>query len=108
MIRSPAPPSIPARLRAASRCFRNSSVPHEFRLTFAPQLSAEDAAEAALLVKGCERFYLQQYRPRDDGDPKAHPPEYVQEAAEKIRRAIGVCTVRGLGPAVSSQTTETS
>ncbi len=75
---------------------RNSGVAHEFRLTFAPQLTVEDAVEAALPVKGCERFYLQQYRPRDDQDPATHLPSTVTEAAERIKEAIGVCTVRGL------------
>ena len=77
---------------------RNSGVPHEFRLTFAPQLSGEDALEAALLVNVCERFFLQQYRPRCDGDPAAHSPEEVRAAAERIREKIGVCFVRGIGP----------
>ena len=74
---------------------RNSGVDHEFRLTFAPQLTVEDAVEAALLVKGCRRFYLQQYRPRDENDPAPHPPSVLAEAGERIREAIGVCTLRG-------------
>lgn len=74
---------------------RNSGVMHEFRLTFAPQLTIEDAVEAALPVKGCQRFYLQQYRARDDRDPAPHPPSLLNEAAERIRAAIGTCTLRG-------------
>lgn len=85
-------------LKKSIALLRNSAIPHEYRLTFAPQLTAEDAVDAALLVKGCQRFYLQQYRPRDESDPKAHPPEYVRETAAEIRRAIGNCTLRGLGP----------
>lgn len=77
---------------------RNSGVLHEFRLTFAPQLKAEDALAAARLVKGCERFFLQQYRPRYEGDAAAHSPGEVREAAERIRAEIGVCVVRGIGP----------
>ena len=77
---------------------RNGGVSHEFRLTYAPQLGAEDALEAARLVKGCERFYLQQYRPRFEGDPAAHSPDEVRGAAERIRSEIGVCSVRGIGP----------
>ena len=77
---------------------RNGGVPHEFRLTYAPQLGAEDALEAARLVKGCERFYLQQYRPRFENDPAAHSPDEVRGAAERIRSEIGVCSVRGIGP----------
>ncbi len=73
---------------------RNSNVPHEFRLTFAPQFSIEDAVEAARPVKGCRQFYLQQYRIRDEHDPAPHPPSVLQAAAERIREKIGVCTVR--------------
>lgn len=73
---------------------RNSGVPHEFRLTFAPQLSVEDAVEAAQPVKGCQQFYLQQYRIRDEHDPAPYPPSVLQLAAERIREEIGVCTVR--------------
>ncbi len=76
---------------------RNGTVKHEFRLTFAPQLTKADAVEAAKLVRGCEAFYLQQYRPRHADDPCAHAPAYVREAAEEIKREIGVCVLRGLG-----------
>jgi pyruvate formate lyase activating enzyme len=75
-----------------------SSVPHEFRLTFAPQLTQNEAVEAAMLVKGCERFFLQQYRPRNGGDLPAHPPQIVRETADRISDAIGVCKIRGIGP----------
>lgn len=85
-------------IRKSIAILRNSGVSHEFRLTFAPQLSPEDAIEASKLVKGCERFYLQQYRPRNAEDPAAYAPQTVLETAWHITEAIGVCTVRGLGP----------
>jgi len=85
-------------LQKSIALLRNSAIPHEYRLTFAPQLTSEDAVNAALLVKGCKRFYLQQYRPRSEEDPKAHAPEYVRATAAQIRQAIGNCTLRGLGP----------
>lgn len=75
-----------------------SGIPHEFRLTFAPQLSEDDAVETAMLVLGCERFYLQQYNPRNENDPPAHSPQVVRRTAERIREKIGGCTVRGIGP----------
>ena len=85
-------------IRKSITVIRNSGISHEFRLTFAPQLSQEDALETARLVKGCDRFYLQQYRPRNDQDPRAHSPTDVLRAGEAIAREIGNCTVRGLGP----------
>lgn len=75
---------------------RNSGVPNEFRTTFAPQLSKEDIVEAAHLIAGTEKFYLQQYRPRNEGDPPPHPPAYVRETAQAVRDTGMVCEVRGL------------
>jgi pyruvate-formate lyase-activating enzyme len=85
-------------IRRSIALLRNGGVPHEFRLTFAPQLTLEDALETARMVKGCDRFYLQQYRPRNEQDPRAHSPNEVLKAGEAIAREIGNCTVRGLGP----------
>lgn len=85
-------------IRRSIAILRNSAIQHEFRLTFAPQLTPQDALEASKLVKGCERFYLQQYRPRNAEDPAAHAPQTVLETAWRITQEIGVCTVRGLGP----------
>ncbi len=85
-------------IRKSITVIRNSGIAHEFRLTFAPQLTREDAIEAARQVNGCDRFYLQQYRPRNDSDPRAHSPEEVLLTGEAIAREIGNCTVRGLGP----------
>lgn len=75
----------------------SSAVPHEFRMTFAPQLTPEDAGEAAKLVRGCKRFYLQQYRARSADDPAPHPPSALREAAARVRENGCPCTVRGLG-----------
>ena len=83
-------------VRRSIYLLQNSGVAHEFRTTCAPELTAEDVVGAAELVRGTERYFLQQYRPRKDEDPPAHPPSYVRETAEKVRQAIGVCEVRGL------------
>ncbi len=85
-------------IRRSITLIRNSGIPHEFRMTYAPQLTLEDALETARMVKGCDRFYLQQYRPRNDQDPLAHAPADVLKTGEAIAREIGNCTVRGLGP----------
>lgn len=85
-------------IRRSIAIIRNSGIAHEFRLTLAPQLTTEDALETARMVKGCDRFYLQQYRPRNDADPRAHAPAEVLKTGEAIARDIGNCTVRGLGP----------
>ena len=85
-------------IRKSIAILRNSGVSHEFRLTFAPQLTPDAVVEASKLVKGCERFYLQQYRPRGEGAPVAHAPKTVLQTAWRVTEEIGVCTVRGLGP----------
>ena len=75
---------------------RNSGVAHEFRMTFAPQLTIGDAVEAARLVKGCERFYLQQYRKRYESDPEPHLPSELHTAQARIQAEGGVCLLRGV------------
>ncbi len=85
-------------IRRSITIIRNSGIPHEFRMTFAPQLTQQDALEGARMVKDCDRFYLQQYRPRNESDPLAHSPAEVLKTAGAIAREIGNCTVRGLGP----------
>ena len=83
-------------VRRSIYLLQHSGVAHEFRTTFAPELSTEDILGAAMLVQGAQRYFLQQYRPRKDEDLPAHPPSYVQETAARVREAIGVCEVRGL------------
>ncbi len=85
-------------IRRSITLIRNSGVAHEFRLTFAPELTPGDALETARMVKGCDRFYLQQYRPRNEQDLPAHAPAEVLRTGEAIAREISNCTVRGLGP----------
>ena len=75
---------------------RNGNIAHEFRTTFAPELSKEDILKAVELVNGADRFYLQQYRKRDEKDAQPHPAAYVKETAEAVREKIGVCETRGL------------
>ncbi|MEA5049832.1 MAG: anaerobic ribonucleoside-triphosphate reductase activating protein [Eubacteriales bacterium] len=85
-------------IRKSIAILRNGAVAHEFRLTFFSKLTPDDARNAAKLVKGCQRFFLQQYRPRFENDPPAYAPKTVLETAWHITEEIGVCTVRGLGP----------
>jgi len=75
---------------------RNGSVAHEFRTTFAPELTREDILAAVELIEGTDRFFLQQYRKPSDHDAPPHPPTYVKETAKAVREKIGVCVIRGL------------
>lgn len=84
-------------IRTSIALIRNGGLPHEFRTTFCPQLSVADVVAASALVKGTARYYLQQYRVRNESDPAPHPPSMVREAAEAVRQSGTACTVRGLG-----------
>lgn len=86
-------------IRRSIYLLQHSGVQHEFRTTFAPELTTEDILGAVQLVDERTdnlRYYLQQYRPRSEADAPAHLPSYVQEAAERVRQVIGACEVRGL------------
>ncbi len=82
----------------------NGEVGYEFRVTFAPTLDQNDVLNIAGMVKGAKAFYLQQYRPviPRQGErpvaamPPAHPPEYLRETAELVKKRLGVCELRGL------------
>ena len=82
-------------ITASIGILKSSTVPFEFRTTFAPSLTAEDIEEIGALVRGTKAYYLQQYR-QVPGEAPAHSPDYVKKAAEKMRQAIGVCELRGL------------
>ena len=83
-------------IRRSIALLRNGAVAHEFRTTFAPELTAEDVLAAAAMVKNTKRYFLQQYRPCKPEDAEPHPPSYVRETAARVEAEIGVCTVRGL------------
>lgn len=83
-------------IRDSIRLLKNGTVPYEFRTTFAPELTTEDILAAAEMIRGTEKYYLQQYRARCEEDLPAHAPSYVYETADRVRALIGVCDVRGL------------
>lgn len=83
-------------IRDSIRLLKTGTVPYEFRTTFAPELTKEDILGAAELIRGTEKYFLQQYRARCDEDLPAHVPSYVQETADAVRTLIGVCDIRGL------------
>ena len=92
------------KIRESISLLMNSTMPYEFRTTFAPTLTQEDILEIADDIKGARAYYLQQYRPytgpAEQGtisvSPKAHSRQYVLETSEKMKEKLGVCTVRGL------------
>ena len=83
-------------VRRSVYLLQNSGVAHEFRTTFAPELTAEDVVGAAELARGTERYFLQQYRPAPGGGPaRASPLLRAGDGPRAVREAIGVCQVRG-------------
>lgn len=92
------------KIRESIDLLMHSSMPYEFRTTFAPTLTQEDVLAIADDIMGTKAYYLQQYRPYTGPAaqgtvsvaPKAHPRQYILETAEKMKEKLGVCTVRGL------------
>ena len=73
-----------------------SNKDYEFRTTFAPNLSQQDILEIAELIKGCKKYYLQQYVPIDDNEKlRAHPPSLITDTVEKVKQKVP-CIARGI------------
>lgn len=83
-------------ITASIHMIKKSSIPYEFRTTFAPSLTSEDILSLGELINGTSAYYLQQYRPASPDEPPPHSKEYVESTAEKMRKLIGVCGIRGL------------
>ena len=74
----------------------NGSVEYEFRTTFLPTLKTEDILEIAHTIKGCKKYYLQQYVPVEGYEGVApHPPKYIKKTCEMIQKILP-CEIRGL------------
>ncbi len=52
-----------ADIAASINLVLGSSLPHEFRTTLLPMLATEDLHAIGALVRGCQRFVLQEFRP---------------------------------------------
>ena len=85
-----------AKIRKSIFYIRNSGIAHEFRTTFAPDLTKADILAAADLICGTKAYFLQQYRMRRAEAPEPHRIAYVRETAAAVREKIGVCEIRGL------------
>ena len=73
-----------------------SNKDYEFRTTFAPNLTQQDILEIAELIKGCKKYYLQQYVPIDDNEKlRAHPPSLIIDTVEKVKQKVP-CIARGI------------
>jgi len=72
----------------------NSGIGHEFRSTVLPELhTKEDVQEMARLVKGADKFYLQQFRPKNTLDPafegkRPFSEKEMQEMRELCRKHV--------------------
>ncbi|MFW5780789.1 MAG: anaerobic ribonucleoside-triphosphate reductase activating protein [Bacillota bacterium] len=86
-------------LLALKKCINilmNSGKEYEFRTTFIPTLETEDILEIANTIKGCKRYYLQQYIPvegKEDIEP--HPPKYIKKTCAMVEKILP-CEIRGL------------
>lgn len=69
----------------------------EFRTTFIPSLSVDDAIEIAETVKGCKYYYIQQYNPIEGYmDILPHSKNYLQNICETLHIKGYPCELRNL------------
>lgn len=75
------------RIRDSIRLIIDSKIDHEFRTTVVPGVvDRDDIISIAKLIKGCKRYVLQQFVPRDTLDPafmeiKPYPLEVIEDMA---------------------------
>ncbi len=82
-------------IKESIKIIKESGIKHEFRTTFCPELTRNDVLEISDMIGNEADYYLQQYRPVENGG-NAHLPDYVRETAEEIISKGAKCTVRGL------------
>ena len=69
----------------------------EFRTTFVPSLNLEDILKIAKTIKGCKNYYLQQYVPIEEYKERfAHPPAYLEEVCQELKKQGYPCAIRGI------------
>lgn len=87
-----------AKVRQSINLLRSSDVESEFRTTFAPNLTVDDAAQIAREIEGTKHYYIQQYRPRDGEDAPSHAPDTIRAAAAAAAAILGegIVGIRGL------------
>lgn len=93
-----------ARISASIDLLLKGAVEYEFRTTVVPELKEEDILAMAGRIKGAGKYILQQvrYRPTEtgNGDPrlyqKPHSAGFFNTTAEKLRKIVTSCAVRGL------------
>ena len=76
-------------IRQSMNLLINSGIDHEFRTTFDPSLTPDDIAAIAAELVGTKHYFINQYRPRDDADPRAHSPETVRDATARAAAILG-------------------
>lgn len=69
----------------------------EFRTTFVPSLLVEDILAIARSIKGCKKYFLQQYVPISEyQEIMSHPSKYLQEVCERLISEGYPCSTRGI------------
>ena len=87
-------------LKTSMNLLISGDIDYEFRTTFAPTLTEQDILDIAKEIKDSD-YYLQQYRPQDDLNPKLsaikpHTREYIINTADLLERQNSHCKVRGV------------
>ncbi len=76
----------------------SSGIDYEFRTTFMPLLSIDDAAAIARRVQGARKYVLQQYRKPENSPHRLEPhsSETIKKAAAAASQFISNVSIRGL------------
>jgi pyruvate formate lyase activating enzyme len=79
----------------------NSGVPYEFRATILPRIHSNgEFKNLVKSIKGCSKFYIQNFRPNGSCLNKEYEYEksfskyQLQELQKEARKTIGNCEVR--------------
>lgn len=88
------------RIRDSIRLIIDSGIDHEFRTTAVPGIvTRDDISQIARSIKGCKRYVLQQFVPRNTLDPafcniKAYPLEVIEDMATLAGSIIENVSIR--------------
>lgn len=95
-------PGIERNITESAMWVMLSTIPYEFRTTCVPGIVDDmDVAAIGSLVKGADKYCLQQFSPAVTLDPafrnlKPYTPDQIRHFAEILRKSVKVIETRGL------------
>jgi pyruvate formate lyase activating enzyme len=90
------------RIQQSIRLLLDGAIACEFRTTVVPgMLDADDVAQIARMIRGADRYYLQQFVPHNTLDPALsdlvpYLPTQIQSMADLVKGSVSHVGVRGI------------